>query len=194
MKKRIILLLAGSTFFTSSIFAQVYTANVVEAPCEGYELTINDLAFEKTDSCEHEIAVGFASDGEVVTIKAVDKPLSSLNGVSTLDLVIMTKIMLGENVSGSIPVHNEGVYKSDIDQDGAVSTYDIVQMRAIILGVESDFPSPNRHLIEASTVVPELDPFDIQVDYSQLMINYQSSTNSVNLRVLKLGDVSNNGI
>jgi len=191
-------LLSALVLFSLSANAQNFTVQVTEGPCEGYELTIQGSILETNQNCEYTIDQGFAADGETVTIRSNDIVNTHLNGVSTLDQVLMTKILLGENIESitgeTVLDQNEAIYKSDIDLDGVVSTYDIIMVRANLIGLENEFPSPNRHLISSTTEVPALDPFDIQVDYSQLMFDYQSNTNSTNIRVLKLGDLNNNGM
>jgi len=196
---KITTLLFTLVLITLSANGQNFTVQVTEGPCEGYELTIQGSILETNQNCEHTIDQGFAADGETVTLMANDIVNQHLNGMSTLDQVLMTRILLGENIEGAIGTNtvmdqNEAIYKSDIDLDGVVSTYDIIMVSANLRGLENEFPSPNRHLISSTTEVPALDPFDIQVDYSQLMFDYQSNTNSTNIRVLKLGDLNNNGM
>jgi len=196
---KITTLLFTLVLITLSANGQNFTVQVTEGPCEGYELTIQGSILETNQNCEHTIDQGFAADGETVTLMANDIVNQHLNGMSTLDQVLMTRILLGENIEGAFGMNtvmdqNKAIYKSDIDLDGVVSTYDIVLMRANLIGLENEFSSPNNHLISPSTEIPTLDPFDIQVDYSKLVFDYQSNVNVIDVRVLKLGDLNNSGM
>ena len=63
------------------------------------------------------------------------KQINPLNGVSTLDLVVMQKHILGLERLNS-------PYKyiaADIDMSGSITAVDIVKLRKLILGIEQDF-------------------------------------------------------
>lgn len=60
-----------------------------------------------------------------------------LNGVSTLDMVLMIRHILGVNDI----VDDLGLLKADVNCDGQVSMIDVVYMRRVILGIDPHFPS-----------------------------------------------------
>ena len=70
-------------------------------------------------------------------ILSAKKDVNPLNGVSTFDLVKMSKHIL--NVQ---PFTNPYDFiAADINHNGNVTTFDIVELRKLILGIYSDFPA-----------------------------------------------------
>ena len=63
-----------------------------------------------------------------------DPEFPPIFGVTTLDLVLLFRVMSGNGLEGSDL--NKMIYSADWDQDGVVSTYDFVAVSAQILGVE----------------------------------------------------------
>lgn len=183
-----------SLAITSSSIAQGLSINVVDGPCEGYEIIANNINLENSGNCFHFPETEFANDGDDVTLSIQDRANSALNGVSSLDLVEIARILLDMQSVDDQNLLNEMIYKADIDQDGAVSTYDFVLTRANILGLSNEFPAPNHHLIEATTTIPNLDPFDIQVNYAELTYQFDFNNQATEIKVLKLGDLNNSGL
>lgn len=91
-------------------------------------------AMETTDfsgTFRYEVA-----SGADYTIKP-KKTINPLNGVSTYDLVLIQKHILGLETFTS-PYH---YIAADINQSGAVTTFDMVILRQLILNILTDFPS-----------------------------------------------------
>ena len=66
-----------------------------------------------------------------------EKNMNPLNGVSTFDLVLMSKHILGINTLDS-------PYKliaADINRSGTITAFDMVQLRKLILNITEEFPN-----------------------------------------------------
>ncbi len=62
-----------------------------------------------------------------------------LNGVSTIDLILISKHILGVN-------HLDSPYKiiaADIDRSGSISTLDLIKLRKLILHIDDELPNGN---------------------------------------------------
>ncbi len=62
-----------------------------------------------------------------------------LNGVSTIDLILISKHILGVT-------HLDSPYKiiaADIDRSGGISTIDLIKLRKLILHIDDEFPNGN---------------------------------------------------
>ena len=188
MKNTIILLF---NFITLYSFGQV-TPQVTEGPCEEYTVMINESTLDNSSSCEYDITSSYSPTSSNIISLTDRTSFSALNGVSTLDFVLMTRVITDTYTEDNAVSINEAIYNSDVDQDGAVSTYDLTLLKGLILGVTDELPSSSYHLIESSQIIPELDPFDIQVDYSVLEIEGNSNLQDINVKVLKLGDLNRN--
>lgn len=71
------------------------------------------------------------------TIVTANKNINPLNGVSTYDLVLISKHILGIE-----PFDSPWKFiAADANQDGQVSTYDIVILRKLILGITNELPN-----------------------------------------------------
>jgi hypothetical protein len=65
------------------------------------------------------------------------KDLNPLNGVTTYDLVLISRHILGLETLPS-PYR---IIAADANKSGSVTTFDIVQLRKLILGLEADLPN-----------------------------------------------------
>lgn len=68
-----------------------------------------------------------------------EKNSDLMNGVSTLDLVLMSKHILGINRLSS-PYR---IIAADIDRSGSISTLDLIRLRKLILGQLNELPNRN---------------------------------------------------
>ena len=66
-----------------------------------------------------------------------EKDINPLNGVSTYDLVLISQHIIGTNPLTS-PYQ---LIAADVNNSGTISTFDLVQLRQLILFVITDFPS-----------------------------------------------------
>lgn len=156
------------------------TIVVDDGPCLDYEVSVDGVVQAKLGDCEFESPEIIA--GTTYTMMTDGDESALLNGISTIDLVEIQRGLL----FGFDDVID--IYKADYDQDGAVSTYDLVELRSDILGITTR--KPQFHVILTDQVVPNLDPFDIEVDYSTLNFTADDLQGSeLPIIVLRIGDV-----
>lgn len=121
-----------------------------------------------------------------VTPEKDDNPM---NGVTTFDMVIITKHILGEQLLDS-PYK---IIAADVNHSDNITTFDLVELRKIILQVNSSFPNNNSWRFVASDYefpnpqnpweenFPEVIGFN-NIDADQLEANFVG---------VKIGDVNN---
>lgn len=163
--------------FTSLIAQNTVVVN--DSPCNGYNLTIDGVELNKIDNCAYN-AQDF-SPGINYTLKAEDSGIEPVF-ISGIDLVEIKKGLLFGFRS------DLDAYKADYDGDGAVSTYDLISMQADILGLTE--PIIRYHVV-LDEAIPAIDPFDIQVDFSELTFTEADlQSNELNIAVFRIGDMN----
>ncbi|NNE26971.1 MAG: T9SS type A sorting domain-containing protein, partial [Saprospiraceae bacterium] len=113
-----------------------------------------------------------------------DEPL---NGVSTLDLLLIQKHILGQDLLDS-------PYKmiaADIDANGAISAIDLIQLRKLILGIFEEFPENDSWVFmpENYEFVDPLAPWDYPG--SLPLYEMDEMNMSADFVGVKVGDVNN---
>jgi len=118
-----------------------------------------------------------------VTAALNDNPT---NGVSTLDLVLIQRHIVGLSELDS-PYK---VIAADISNDEKLSALDIIELRKVILGVQDEFNSVDswRFVDAAQEFADVLSPWP--VDYSVDIDNLESNIYSANMVAVKMGDVN----
>jgi len=110
----------------------------------------------------------------------------ALDGVSTLDLVKIQRHVLGLEDLGS-PYK---IIAGDINNSGSVTGIDIVELRKLILGIYSDFPSNEIwNFVKEEQVFPDPSnpfPYDAQIAY----YNIEDDAMYGNFIAVKTGDVT----
>ena len=120
-----------------------------------------------------------------------EKNVDPLNGVSTFDLVLISKHILGIAELDSPYKH----IAADINHSGTITAFDMVQLRQLILNITTDFE--NNHswrFVDAdykfSTATPENESFP-----EITSINYLSKDMmDAHFVAVKIGDVSGNAL
>jgi len=110
-----------------------------------------------------------------------------LNGVSTLDLVLMQ-----QHILGLMPFDNGyNIIASDANDDQKVSASDILLFRQLILGLIDDLPDNDSwRFIDANDFIDDTNPWPFT---EQILVNsLQSNAIEMNFIGLKIGDVSGN--
>ncbi len=115
------------------------------------------------------------------------KDTDPLNGISTYDLVLMSQHIIGQN-----PLTTP--YKmiaADINNDGKISTFDMVQLRQLILFAVTDFgANTSWRFIDASYVFPDpADPWS-QTFPEQYNITNLNADMIVDFVAVKVGDLN----
>ena len=116
-----------------------------------------------------------------------EKNDNPLNGVTTYDLVLINKHILGIEAFNS-------PYKmiaADANKNGSITTFDIVELRKLILGIYTDLPIANswRFINRTYSFPDSLNPFIPPFLQVENCIAPQSS--AVDFIGIKVGDVNN---
>ena len=115
-----------------------------------------------------------------------EKSDEALKGVSTLDLVLIQRHILGiEKFDNPLQI-----IAGDIDESGKINTVDLVNLRKLILGLTDTFPK-NRPWIFVKENQKYLDgenPWLENLDY--LFDNLDTNQTNINFTSIKVGDVN----
>ncbi len=109
-----------------------------------------------------------------------------LNGVSTLDLILMQKHVLGlQNLAGPY-----AFIAADINKDGVISALDLVEMRSVLLGKKIDFTNNDswRFFWKGQDLADALDNEDDLIETYEIDALKENMT--VDFIGIKIGDVT----
>lgn len=129
------------------------------------------------------------AEGQFYTIRPY-KNTNLTNGVSTFDMVLITRHILGV-----APLNSP--YKliaADVNKSGTVTTFDLVALRKVVLNVETSFPEGNTswRFIPADYVFPDpTNPFDPPFPEVIVLPNLMGSKLEEDFIGVKVGDVNN---
>ncbi|MBU6341280.1 MAG: T9SS type A sorting domain-containing protein, partial [Bacteroidetes bacterium] len=129
------------------------------------------------------------SSNATVTPHKDDNPL---NGVSTYDLVLISKHILGiESLNSPYKM-----IAADANKSGSITTFDIVELRKLILGVYNELPNNTswRFVDKAFTFQNANNPFAAAFPESKALSAITGSTLDQDFVSIKVGDVNNNAI
>jgi subtilisin-like proprotein convertase family protein len=115
-----------------------------------------------------------------------------LNGVSTYDLVLISKHILGIQPLGS-------PYKmiaADANMSGSITTYDIVELRKLILGIYTDLPNNSSwRFVDKAFVFPNpQNPFTTAFPENKTVSEIHDSQMDQNFVAIKIGDVNGSAL
>ena len=119
--------------------------------------------------------------------------LPILNGVSTYDLVLMSKHILDVELLDS-------PYKmiaADVNSSGSITTFDMVELRKLILFIEDEFPVNNAswRFVPADFVFPDpTDPWLGGTFPELYSINEMEGSTLADFVAIKKGDVNNSAV
>lgn len=118
------------------------------------------------------------------------KEVDALNGVSTLDAVLIMRHVLGVQQLNS-PYQ---LIAADVDNSGTLTVNDSIILRSFILGILNSFPSGESwRFVPSSHVFPDpLQPFPFPTVIN--LDNIAGSQINVNFIGVKLGDVNNTAL
>jgi hypothetical protein len=133
-------------------------------------------------------AIPLASNSTITPYKD-DNPL---NGVSTYDLVLISKHILGLLTLDS-PYK---IIAADANNSNSVTTFDIVELRKLILGIYSDLPTNTSwRFVDKTFVFPNpKNPFQTPYPEKRLISGLSSDSLSADFVSVKVGDVNNSAI
>ncbi len=111
-----------------------------------------------------------------------------LNGISTFDLVKITKHILGQEVFASPYQY----IAADVNASGEVSTFDIIQLRKLILNLSTAFPNDNTSWrfvaadYDFTTDNPSAEDFPEQIEVN----NLSGTMPDLDFIAVKVGDIN----
>jgi hypothetical protein len=137
--------------------------------------------------CYNFNSIPLASNSIVTPVKD-DNPL---NGVSTYDLVLISKHILGVEALAS-PFK---IIAADANKSGSVTTFDIVELRKLILGIYSALPTNTSwRFIDKSFVFPNVqNPFQTVFPETRSIISMNNNV-AFDFVGIKVGDVNGTAI
>ncbi len=150
---------------------------------------INSLVFsDNAGAYLFSAGVPFDANCTLTPIKD-DNPM---NGVSTFDLVLISKHILGIDTLNS-------PYKmiaADANQSNSVTTFDILELRKLILGIYAELPNNNswRFIDKNFTFADPLNPFSSIPFAENISLNNIQSNQFGDFTGIKIGDVNNSVI
>lgn len=126
-------------------------------------------------------------DADKLYVEAVSSD-DPLNGVTTFDLLLMSKYILGEWE----PENTMDLLAADVNFDGEINSKDLLIVRDVILGNRSNFPSGsswrfyNSEYEVENRVQPYLDEIPVKIE----LIDPDKIIENVNFSGIKLGDLN----
>lgn len=112
-----------------------------------------------------------------------------INGVTTIDLVIIQKHILGLSTLKTPYQH----IAADVDKSGNISTVDLIRLRKLILNMETSFPNGNTswRFIDANFKFPQgQDPLKAVFPEAKSLNNFLSKEGRADFVGIKVGDVN----
>ena len=111
------------------------------------------------------------------------------DGVTTYDIVLMTRHVL--NILPIVDPYK--LIAADVNNSGSVTTYDIVELRKMILGINQAFPTNNswRFVIASHVFSDPSNPFDPPFPEAIHVNNLTTGIPNANFVGVKIGDINN---
>lgn len=152
------------------------------------QITGGAAATVYTDSLGNFSFTGIPSGGDYTITPSRDT--NDLDGVSTYDLVLISKHILGLDYLDS----PWKIIAADANKSNSVTTFDIVEIRKTILGIFNEFPNNTswRFFPAFTTFNNPLQPFLPNLPPSAIpIINLQGDYSGADFKGVKTGDVNN---
>ncbi|MCC6461098.1 MAG: hypothetical protein IT260_11545 [Saprospiraceae bacterium] len=120
------------------------------------------------------------------------KDNDALNGVSTLDLFLMNKHVLGQEPL-TTPYR---MIAADVNRSGSITTADILELRKLILGMITDFQgNTSWRFVDKNYGFPNpANPFQENFPESRYLSDLQSNSLQEDFIAVKTGDVNGNAV
>ncbi len=109
-----------------------------------------------------------------------------LNGVTLLDLVAISKHILGLE-----PLSTYAMIAADANKSNSITTFDIVELKKLLLGIYSELPNNTSwRFVDGDFVFfNPANPFQMVFPESSTLVNIQSDTLEFSFVAVKIGDV-----
>jgi hypothetical protein len=148
-----------------------------------------NLAMTTSDNGKfHFNSVPLSSNADIIPLKDDDP----LNGVSTYDLLLISKHILGIQPMDS-------PYKmiaADANKSSSITTFDVVELRKLILGIYTELPNNTswRFIDKAFSFPASDNPFQTAFPETITLQNLQGNTPNQDFVALKVGDINGNAV
>ncbi|MEZ5049396.1 MAG: hypothetical protein R2766_07075 [Saprospiraceae bacterium] len=142
--------------------------------------------FPKVTNTDNEGAFAFDQliEGESYTVKPYNNDDPS-NGVSTLDLVLIQRHILGLSSFTDM----KDYIAADANNSQTISAADLIQLRKLILGLNSEFPSNTSwRFVPESATLTQNNVFDFDDSYG--IYQMDESIENADFIAIKVGDVN----
>jgi len=123
------------------------------------------------------------NEGETYRL-VFEKGSDPLNGVSTFDLVIHQRHILGISALDS-PYK---IFAADVNDSQTITVFDAVLMRKLILAINDELPSPSWQFLPAN--IPAT-PNPFGYTYNEILVTMDSTNETVEVIGFKMGDLNN---
>lgn len=160
------------------------------APMAGVQVNLSGdaTATAYTDTLGNYTFASLPTGGDYTVAPVRDT--NHLNGVTTFDLVLITKHILGLE-----PLDSPWkIICADANKSNSVTTFDIVEIRKLILGIYDDYPNNTSwHFFTSAATFPNpANPFSGSLPIQNIQIsNLQADQTGVDFKGVKIGDVNN---
>lgn len=192
MKNKIITLIStiiivGNVFSQQATISGKLVASLTNIDNELYNVRLTKLTDGSIQTVELDQNLNYTFTAETghnyeltMLIDSMSQINIVLNGVSTLDMVMIQRHILG------IQQLDNGfkVIAADVNLDNRVTAFDLVQIRRLILGIDTQFSHGRSWLFVSQNSLQE----KITID------NLQSNSVNNDFVPVKLGDVNGNAI
>jgi len=153
-----------------------------------FSLSINDQIISESENGFLFISESALIENDnIISLSSIDNG-EILNGVSTLDVVLVVQHILGIR-----ELNPHQVVAADLDKSGSISlAKDLLKMRALILGIDSEIIGEDWFLVEANHDFNDFNKDDFENDFSQFEFE-KSELNmdeGLNFNIYKYGDVN----
>ena len=178
------------TVFSTVLFSQ--TATLSGSITDPYGDNIDVTTITLLDSGDNIVAVTSGWDfnfngltqGETYRL-TFEKNESPLNGLSTFDMVLIVKHILGVQPLSSTLL----LYAADVNNSTTITVYDLVLLRRLILAIDSELPVPSWQFLPAS-----VNTFPGTTTFNEIEVNMNVQNITVDVKGFKMGDVNGSAI
>lgn len=153
----------------ANITGQIITENGMQIEAVTIDLSGDIILNESTDNEGHYLLDLPKGKNYIIEPSKTDDPL---NGITTFDLILINKHILGITPFDSPYQH----IAADVNKSGTITAYDLVQLRQLILNITPDFLiNKSWRFIDSNyqfvTKNPENEPFTEKVEVTNLTVD-----------------------
>ena len=169
---------------TSSIFPVPYDDDPIQ--CTN---PVSAATTAPGNNCDGMYGQTFMTNANLLYVTPI-KDCDPLNGVTTFDLVLISRHILGVQALNS-PYK---IIAADANHSNSVTTFDLVALRKLILFIDADFPNNTSwRFIDAGYTFPDPgNPFETPFREEIVVTESQNPAMNIDFIGVKIGDVNNN--